>query len=404
MPLPVLPGPDPGLGLVVVVPALAEPNAISTMDSVAAASRPDCAVELLLVINAPEDAGVQLRRLNENCYREACDWVRGRHDGSLKCHVLDYCALPADHAGVGLARKLGMDIALARLAASDSGCGIIASLDADCQVAPTYLTAVEEYFTDTPAALGATICFEHPIDETPAELRQAIIDYELHLRCYKQGLAAAGSPYAHHTVGSALAVRSEIYAQEGGMNRRAAGEDFYFINKLLKRGKVGSINGTTVFPSARVSERVPFGTGAAILRARTESQTTYAPAVYRELRLFRNALAAFSLNDRPAPSDPVRSEPSNYAPFLDSMAFDQWLRKTRANVASVESLDSQLNRWLDGFRTMKFINWLTASRYPRVPVADAARRILGSGGHCAAGQSQAMLEQFRLLDRGKERV
>jgi len=51
------------------------------------------------------------------------------------------------------------------------------------------------------------------------------------------------------TVDSYIAVR--------GMNRREAGEDFYFLNKLAKLGDIGQIHATTVYPSARPSRRVP---------------------------------------------------------------------------------------------------------------------------------------------------
>lgn len=388
--LPELPPPDPGLDLVVVVPALAEPDVIATLESVATTSHPDLVAEILLVVNAADNARPNIRRANAQSLANARAWAAGQHERRFSCRILDCRDLPLAHAGVGLARKIGMDAALARLAASNGSRGVIVSLDADCRVAANYLAAIDEYFCATPDALGATIYFEHPLDETPSESCAAIIDYELHLRCYRHGLRAAGSPYSCYTVGSAFAVRSEIYAQEGGMNRRSAGEDFYFLNKLLKRGKVGEINSTTVFPSARMSDRVPFGTGPALRRARDQPVTTYAPAVYRELQMFRGALEALVRSDQPVPTA--------YAPFLDSMAFDTWLTKARANAASEESLATQLTRWLDSFRTMKFIHWLTESRHPRVKVADAAREILIWTGLTPATESQAMLAQLRGVD------
>ncbi|NNF61504.1 MAG: hypothetical protein HKN06_09280 [Gammaproteobacteria bacterium] len=392
---PALSAPDADPGLVVVIPALAEPDLVATLQSVAAASRPHCAVEILVVINAPDDAGTETRRINAESLQQAEAWARNLDAGRFGCHVLDYRDLPAQQASVGLARKLGMDAALARLAASREGRGLIVSLDADCRVASNYLTAIAGHFVDHPGDVGAVVCFEHPLEDAPGASRSSIIDYELHLRCYRNGLQAADSPYACHTVGSAMVVRSEIYAQEGGMNRRAAGEDFYFINKLLKRGSVGEINETTVFPSARVSTRVPFGTGAAMGRAQTEAQTTYAPAAYRELQVFQRTLHASVRNDQPMPSE--------YEPFLDSMGYATWLNKTRANVASMDSLAAQLVRWLDGFRTMKFINWLTGSRYPRVPVAEAAREIISWHDLSAADDSRGLLEQLRELDRESDR-
>ncbi len=372
----------------VVIPALAEPDAVATLTSVAAARRPDCDVEILLVVNAGEDASGPVRLANEQTLRDAGEWA-GRQTGQV-VHVLDCRDLPAAQSGVGLARKIGMDAALARLAASGKGRGIIVSLDADCRVAASYLEAIADFFRANHDAIGATIHFEHPLDETPPGLRSSIIDYELHLRCYRRGLLLAGSPYASYTVGSAMAVRSEIYAQEGGMNRRAAGEDFYFINKLLKRGYVGEINNTTVIPSARISDRVPFGTGAAQGRAQESSVTTYAPVVYQVIRKFRDSLSELACAGRPMPTD--------FQPFLEATAFERWLEKTRANVASAASLEAQLERWFDGFRTMKLIHWLSDQRHSRVPVADAAGTIISWAGHGVAEGPEAMLRQLRRLD------
>ena len=43
-----------------------------------------------------------------------------------------------------------------------------------------------------------------------------------------------GYPDSIYTIGSAFAVRAEAYMKQGGMNRRQAGEDFYFLYKLTK--------------------------------------------------------------------------------------------------------------------------------------------------------------------------
>ena len=88
--------------------------------------------------------------------------------------------------------------------------------------------------------------------------------YEDYLHYYKKALDYAGFPDSIYTIGSAFAVRADAYVKQGGMNRRQAGEDFYFLNKLTKLGKITEINDAYVYPSARVSDRVPFGTGAAM--------------------------------------------------------------------------------------------------------------------------------------------
>ena len=83
---------------------------------------------------------------------------------------------------------------------------------------------------------------------------------------YVIGLSYAGSPYAFHAIGSTMSCTAEAYAAVRGMNRRTAAEDFHFLDKLAKLGRIGHIEKTTVFPSPRTSHRVPFGTGQRMLR------------------------------------------------------------------------------------------------------------------------------------------
>ncbi|MEZ4848575.1 MAG: hypothetical protein R3B93_08135 [Bacteroidia bacterium] len=70
--------------------------------------------------------------------------------------------------------------------------------------------------------------------------------------------------HAFHCVGSSMAVRSIAYQKRGGMNRRKAGEDFYFLQKFIAEGTLAELSTTKVIPSPRASEKVPFGTGRAI--------------------------------------------------------------------------------------------------------------------------------------------
>ena len=88
-----------------------------------------------------------------------------------------------------------------------------------------------------PRSPGCSIYFEHPL-HGPLEPKvyEAIAAYELHLRYYVQALRYAAFPYAHHTIGSSMAVRADAYAKQGGMNKRQAGEDFYFLHKIIPLG------------------------------------------------------------------------------------------------------------------------------------------------------------------------
>src|SRR5260370_15593309 len=100
--------------------------------------------------------------------------------------------------------------------------------------------------------------------ESPPELADGMDRYELFLRSYVLGLADAGSPYAFHTLGSTVAVHTLAYAKVRGFPRRAAGEDFYLLNKLAKVGSIAQLDGAPLIIRGRRSHRLPFGTGAAL--------------------------------------------------------------------------------------------------------------------------------------------
>ena len=69
------------------------------------------------------------------------------------------------------------------------------------------------------------------------------------------GLGFAGSPYAYHSVGSTLAVRAEAYAIVRGVPKRAAGEDFYLLDKLAKVTPIRVLTGEPVAISLGVRAR-----------------------------------------------------------------------------------------------------------------------------------------------------
>ena len=168
--------------------------------------------------------------------------------------------LPEFTGGVGGARKAGMDAFIALVPPEEMEHRVLFSLDADTLVSP-------DYFADVlPEALrggAVSIGFSHRPAADAAHQR-AIDRYEAYLRRYVEKLRQAGSPYAFFTVGSAFAVRCDAYLRAGGMKVRHAGEDFYFLQEAAKSSSVRSLEKTLVFPSPRISFRVPFGTGQAV--------------------------------------------------------------------------------------------------------------------------------------------
>ena len=130
------------------------------------------------------------------------------------------------------------------------------------------------------------MAYAHPVDGAP-ETARPILSYELYLRYQELAWGYAGSPYAYPAIGSAMACTARAYAASGGMNRRQAGEDFYFLQQLAKTGKIGRIWETTVRPSGRASHRVPFGTGrkvGAFAADPDEAYLTYHPESFQVLQ------------------------------------------------------------------------------------------------------------------------
>lgn len=398
--------PPAGLGLVVVIPCYDEPDLVGTLESLRQCRRPDCGVEVIVVVNGPADAPDEVRAHNLATLESARAWASVHGDGGLGFHILDATALPPRQAGVGLARKIGMDEALRRLGGAGRPEGVIAGFDADCRCDPDYLVALDRHFREQPDCPGCSIHFEHRADGSwPAGVRAGIHAYELHLRYYLQGLRYAGFPDAHHTIGSCMAVRAEAYRKQGGMNKRRAGEDFYFLHKIMALGGFADLAATTVYPSPRPSHRVPFGTGRAVRDFLADgSLETYPLKAFLDLRRFFEDVGA--LYRREAGAEAGKALPGSEALdcFLEAEGFPQALAEVRANTSSDASFRKRFFRWFDGFRVMKFIHHARDRHYGRGRIEEEAGRLLvcleGGPGAGAGGGLEALLERYRRLERG----
>lgn len=280
--------------------------------------------------------------------------------------------LPADDGGVGFARKIGMDESLRLFDYSSKSKKIIICLDADCTVEKNYLTEIIYSFNKNNYSAGY-VNFEHILPEDE-EHRKAIISYEIFLRYYVLGLRFAGSPFAIHTIGSTMICDYESYIRIGGMNKRKAAEDFYFMEKLAKIGEIKEIKSTKVFPSARGSWRVPFGTGQRINRffARTHNEfELYDPRVFEMLKSW---LEVFNSEGAMSGAEYIEAAGkihSGLAQFLASNSFSEsWDRVLRNSKTSAQILKQKFF-WFDGFRTLKLIHFLRDNYFPPVNMFEA---------------------------------
>ncbi len=327
-----------------MIPAYDEENSLfDTLDSLRLDDTPDCIA--LCVVNYPAGtsgggAAGMLDRLRKE-----------RRRGVF------FIDAGAVRGGVGEARKLGMDAAPAAAfaAGADLTRRIIFSLDADTLAEPGYFRRGTDFFSGRPDISGAVFRVVHQTGENPvgeaAERR-----YEAYLNRYVDKLRNCGSPYAFSAVGSAFAVRISDYVRCGGMRGRRGGEDFYFLQELRKCGPVASAE-ITVHPSARLSARVPFGTGPALQKLiRGENLNEVPDSAFADLKMLLDCvLSAPDLADIPVWSAGL--PPAGMAFLKKEGFFSVWpdiLRNTPP--ARAEKIRA-FHIYFDALRTLRFLHF-----------------------------------------------
>ena len=398
--------PQPDLGIIIVIPCFNEPDLICSLESLWCCDRPECSAEVIVVVNSPAGCPQEIRCQNQATLKIATAWMEQHRDPRLAFHTVHFPELPRKHAGVGLARKIGMDEALRRFDDLGRPEGIIAGYDADCRCEANYLAAIERHFAQNARSPGCSIYFEHPLSGAlPPPVYEAVAAYELHLRYYVQALRYAGFPHAHHTIGSCMAARAGAYRQQGGMNKRKAGEDFYFLHKIIPLGGFGDLSGTTVHPSPRPSDRVPFGTGKTV-RDRLAGQEikTYPLDAFLDLRkLFDDLPLIYRRGERSADENTKRW-PESVRSFLNQSSFSEAMKEIRRNTASELAFRKRFFHWFDGFRAMKFVHHARDRFYGDGKVEEEPAKLLAKltpEGKLDADLSLlGLLRIHRALDRG----
>jgi len=206
-----------------------------------------------------------------------------------------------------------------------------------------------------------------------------------------------------------MACTGRAYAAVSGMNRRQAGEDFYFLQQLAKTGVVERIPGTTVHPSPRASHRAPFGTGARVhtfLEGTEDAYRVYHPEGYGIVKAWLASVAA----DLEAPADALLRQAESIAPalsaFLQAQGFAEVWPRFRAQHRDTAQLIRHFHGWFDGFRTLKLIHYLRDHGYPEQDLFNAipallsaidrpARGDVAKASRCDLGGQQALLMHLR---------
>ena len=392
--------PSLNLGIITVIPAFDEPYLLLSLMSLKKCRLPHCDIEVIIVINESKNASEAVKERNIDLANQVREWMLKNNRPRMKFFVLQH-SLPNKHAGVGLARKIGMDEACWRLEKVRNPQGIISCFDADSRCDENYFVALEQHFLTHPKAPACGIYFEHPLSGPDFEQAnyEAITLYELHLRYYIQAQRYAGFPYAYQTIGSSMAVRCSAYQKQGGMNKRKAGEDFYFLHKFTPLPGFTEINSTRVIPSARPSHRVPFGTGKAVqeILRNKEPYLSYAPQSFEDLKQFFAQIPAFFEMDEEALSSidsPILKA------FLLEQSFSKKMREIKANSSSFRTFKDRFFRWFNAFMIMKYVHYARERGQVDIPVEEAAAWLLKKKKiDLPKPTAQNLLIAYRRLDR-----
>lgn len=369
--------------IIVVIPSYNEPEVMQTLQSLFACERGNFRVGIILLVNSYRISNEEVRKLNRRSYEEALRFAGENNSDDFRLSPRLVEDLPGHQTGAGLPRKLGMDEAIRHFGGSDLKKKIIVSLDADTTVAPNYLTELYKAFCKE-RLKSATLEFHHPVEHLPTDspLRRSTELYERYLRYYRQALEYTGFPYAYYTIGSAFAVTAQTYLQVGGMGKQQAGEDFYFLHKVFPLGNTRLIDTTCVYPKARTSDRVPFGTGPALARMMQEdsiSKLTYTTEAFGELKQLFDMTEQFYRADALRLNELLDLLPSHTREFLIQDDFSAKIQEIREHTACPDNFRKRFFSYFTAFKILKYLNAVHPAVYPLSEVDSEQKKLSGIG-------------------------
>ncbi len=304
---------------------------------------------LVVCVNQPDDwweDDKQVAKCQNN--ERSVQFLNSIND--LDIHVIDRCSKgkgwKGKKYGVGWARKSVMDY-IATLAQKPD---IIISLDADTTFGPDYINSVVENINNHPTTVAFSIPYYHKLTGDKTKDR-SILHYEIYMRYFAINMWRIGSPYSFTAVGSAIALPISSYKAIGGITPHKSGEDFYFLQKLRKFGKVSYWNKEKVYPAARYSDRVGFGTGPAMIKGKEgdwDSYPIYPFEYYDEVKSTYDLFPVLFNRDTETPMDKFNEEK-----FGDSQIWTL----LRENFKQEERFIQACHQKLDGFRVFQYLKW-----------------------------------------------
>ncbi len=247
----------------IVIPAFAEGYPIKALESLKECAVGTFRVEVVLVLNIPKDANTEEKQLHVKTIRGIRNF---REPSWMSLTVLDIGVVPK--RGAGRPRKFGTDFVVNKTYKINNFNVPVLWLDADTMVS-------ENYILEGIRALQRHdvihFYFKHRTDGNSEFIKNRILKYESRLRYHRWAMRLSGIPWCPYYVGSCMGFTANAYVLSGGVSvSHQAGEDFYLMHKIIRQGNYGEVVEAVVYPEARVSLRVPYGTGPALAKQELE--------------------------------------------------------------------------------------------------------------------------------------
>jgi len=187
------------------------------------------------------------------------------------------------------------------------------------------------------------------------------------------------------------------------MNRRQAGEDFHFLHKMVLLGKYGVVKDATVYPAARISHRVPFGTGAALKKweqGDTELYSAYALKSFGTLcPFFRNPGLLFNA-DRTTWKEMIEQLDPVLQNYLELTETLNRLDELKKNCADMKMFTRRFYHLVNAFWIIQYLNHCESRDEGKGILVEEASKLLTKLELATSGDLNArdLLEIYRKLD------
>lgn len=260
--------------------------------------------------------------------------------------------------GVGLARKIGADLAVKLYTQGCIKFSWVFSTDADVILPINYFQQIQMIDKNTAAIVDE---FDHYSDDK--QLNQNQFLYDMKLRYYQSGVSYAGINYNYIPLGSTLIVNMLSYAQVRGFPIRNAGEDFYLLNKLAKVGSIHVNSAIVILIKSRYSDRVPFGTGPALnIINNSNEYKYYNPICFILLKHWFDFL-----NEMWHENKLIIKSPENKQLFdlYNYLKCKELFQSVSRQITSEKLWHNFIHQWLDAFKTLKVIHYFD-KQHPRL--------------------------------------